>query len=169
MSLGSFVRERCFRRPTLCMAFLCMLTTGCPDNEASNDNPSVGQALFLVSNNTPFILMDMAPELPALRNLNAGAREHYLMKRAVAVVLDNALSKKQFAGKETFVIRMVLVSKKDEYGRPLWGEATELARFELDRSVLAGVTSQSIDGMKTEALRSTFRSVTFSQSTLQGR
>jgi hypothetical protein len=166
MPFCSFIREWSLRRSALYLVFLSMVSTGCADNQAGKDKPGVGQALFLVNKNAPFILMDMAPELAALQHLDGGEREHYLMKRAVTTVLDKALAKKEFAGKDTFTIRMVLVTKKDEYGRPLWGEARELARFELDRSILVGLTSQSVDVIKTEDLRSTFRSVTFSKSTL---
>ncbi len=116
--------------------------------------PFTNTVLSVVKQDKPFILMDLAPELSKLRGYTPAAQEEYLVKRALMVVRsDGVWKKKEYEGKNTFVVRMILLVELDEYGKPKWASALEIALVEIPRSALAQRSREAIAALDRQQTR----------------
>jgi hypothetical protein len=158
---------------------LAILLVGCDSDNAvepvtstnKGTTPTVqtgagGQVLHVVKNGKIYVLMDLQPERQRLKSLAEQAREEFLMRRALKEAMSLPTDREDFAGKDTITIRMVLVAGIDEYNRPRWGGAAEIAFFHLSRASLADLTSAAADKLPGAALRQRFQSVKLSLENL---
>jgi len=111
----------------VCLA-VALMASGCDDKStppAVDGGVPAGPARVLTTlkDEKPYILMDMSPELGTFKSLQGTERETFLLRRAVKAVHEHGLKETKFTGKDSFVVRMVLVEGKDEYNRPKWGSA----------------------------------------------
>lgn len=121
--------------------------------------PFTKNVTYVVKEQKPFILMDLAPELRALKAHGKPAQAEYLLKRALMVAAaDNVLRRKEYEGKDVFVVRMILLTELDEYGKPKWGSARELALLEVPRSAVSALSQEQINAMKLEEAKKLFTS-----------
>jgi hypothetical protein len=81
------------------------------------------------------------------------------MRRALREAAAVPADKPEFADKEIVAIRMVLVNGLDEYAKPKWGSASEVASFEVDRASVRALKAEDVNGLAGDALRQPFRSV----------
>ena len=110
--------------------------------------------LYVVKDEKPFVLVDMATELPRLKSFAAAGKEEYLLKRALMIAADDkVLGRKEYAGKDLFVVRMILLTERDEYGRPKWGGTAEIALVEVPRASIAGKDVAGIQALDLNAVR----------------
>jgi len=174
------------RSTSLLSALLVILATGCTGSKApppgvpgdtalakvappKSDKvdvltgPFTETILAVVKQEKPFILMDLAPELPKLKGYTPAAQEEYLVKRALmAVRSDNVWKKKEYEGKNTFVVRMILLGELDEYGKPKWGSAPEIAHMEIPRGAAAPLRRETIAALDREQTRKAVENCRFS-------
>jgi hypothetical protein len=143
-----------------------VLISGCteaidvpPTGPPSTQPTKVGAIACLMKDGKPFIMVNMAPELPNFGKAGKQAKEDYLQKRAAEVIIDFALTKEEYEGKDTFVVRMVLLDGKDDYNRPKWGSAVNLAFLELKREPLAGLSKDGLATIPKDKLGNVFSSV----------
>ncbi len=124
--------------------------------------PAVANKLFVLKAEQPFILLDVAPNLATLQSLGAEAQEEYLLRTAVRTLVAEALGRKEYQGKERFTVRVIAVTEKDEYKRPKWSTALELAVLETDRATLGELQAADVDLLMPDAitLRFTRRQLT---------
>lgn len=125
-------------------------------------SPKGTDFLLLLKDGKPFLLASVKQMVPHLRTLSQSAREEYLMRKAAAVVLEKALADERYVGQQAFTVNMVLPLGEDEYHRPRWGGAKEIAVLEVDRQRVTGLTAQSVEGLDASALRGLFVSARFS-------
>jgi hypothetical protein len=148
-----------------------------PPNEAQppksdkadvSTGPLTSTILSVVKDQKPFILMDMAPELARLKGYTPAAQEEYLVKRALtAVRSDNVWKKKEYEGKDSFVVRMILLTELDEYGKPKWGSALEIAIVEIPRRAVAQRTREAIAALDREQARKAVENCRFSLENIE--
>lgn len=100
--------------------------TGSIDAKAG---PHTTTTIATTKNGKPFVLVDMGPELPALAGWAPASQTEYLKRRAL--MLARAAAAGELAGKPEYTVRMIVLTTLDEYGRPRWDAAPELARFEV--------------------------------------
>jgi hypothetical protein len=130
-------------------------TTPVPSARVAIDEKS----LFVVKKDGhPCAHANLAKELPTLQSLNAAGQEEYILKRALVIVTESVLSRKECQSAEHFSVRLILVSKLDEYGRPKWGEASQLALLELDRAAVQALKPEAVDALSLDRLRGLFTS-----------
>jgi hypothetical protein len=117
------------------------------------------QSLFVVKQDGhPCAHANLVAELPTLQSLGAVGQEEYILKRALVIVTESVLPRKDCQSAEHFSVRLILVSKLDEYGRPKWGEASQLAVLELDRAAVEALKPEAVDALSLDRLRSLFTS-----------
>jgi hypothetical protein len=130
--------------------------------------PFTSTILSVVRDQKPFILMDMAPELARLKGYTPAAQEEYLVKRALmAVRSDNVWKKKEYEGKDSFVVRMILLMELDEYGKPKWGSAMEIALVEVPRGAVAQRTREAIAALDRDQARKAIEKCRFSLENIE--
>ncbi|MCE9548254.1 MAG: hypothetical protein K8T25_22505 [Planctomycetia bacterium] len=120
--------------------------------------PLTTTILYVIKDDKPHVLMDMLPEAPTLRGLTDAAAREYLMKRALAVLVGEGLGQEKFAGRTEFTVRMILLNDVDEYGKPRWGQAPQIALFSISRSKLERLDKKGVDALKRDQLPSLFDS-----------
>jgi hypothetical protein len=119
----------------------------------------VGALACLMKDDKPYIMVNMAPELPNFGKAPKRTKEDYLLRRAAEVIIDFALAKEEYDGKASFVLRMVLLDGKDDYNRPKWGSAVDLAFLELKRDSLTGLTKESLANLDRQKFAQVFSSI----------
>jgi hypothetical protein len=135
---------------------------GCDKDAPIEENPvpaPSATALRVVKDGTALILVDVQPEWDRLLKLTAPQRAAYFKRQAVMEALNLPTDQPQFAGKDRVKVRMVLLQGRDEYNRPKWGNAGEVAVFELSRSALDGITAESVNHLPDPNLNRLFLSV----------
>jgi len=151
----------------VCLA-VALMASGCDDKStppAVDGGVPAGpaQVLTTLKDEKPYILMDMSPELGTFKSLQGTERETFLLRRAVKAVHEHGLKETKFTGKDSFVVRMVLVEGKDEYNRPKWGSAKEIAIMETNRASAESITPESLGNLAEDKLRSAFTSSSFAK------
>jgi hypothetical protein len=101
--------------------------------------------LFAMKDQNPFVVTSLSAEIGTLRALEPSSQEEYLLRRGLAIVIDGALKRHEYEGKDHFWIKMVLVSGKDEYDRARWGNALVLALLEIDREAIVALKAFDVD------------------------
>lgn len=129
--------------------------------------PFTQTILYTLKDQMPFVLMDLAPELPKLKRYGHEGREEYLLKRALAVLVsDRVRKRKEYEGKDAFVIRMILLMELDEYGKPKWGNAPEIALLEIARDGVSSLTLDAVAALDLDAARKIFRTCRLSPANI---
>lgn len=112
--------------------------------------------LYVVKDGKAFVQLNLYPEADALRGLDAAARETYLYRRVAKSLLEKGLDHKAFAGKDEFVVRMVMLKSMDEYGRPKWGEAADIGRLIATRAAVEKHTGKTADTLSADDVAAMF-------------
>jgi len=138
-----------------------------PTNLAPGKLPK-DAVLLAVKDGKPFLLVNVASRLDSLKRVDRGDQEAFLQGQALWTVVDAALGHQPYQGKDHFVVRMITITERDEYARPKWGSAVELAVLELDRAAVAGLTTAGVEKMPPEKTTSLFTARRFSLENLAG-
>ena len=116
--------------------------------------PRTKTVMYVVKEGKPFILVDLARELPNFKDYAPAGQEEYLLKRALMIAASgDVLKRKEYEGKDAFVVRMILLLETDEYGRPKFNAAPEIALLEVARKVAAGLTPRRIAALTLDEAR----------------
>jgi hypothetical protein len=116
--------------------------------------PRTKTVMYVLKDGKPFVLVDLAPELPNFKDYAPAGQEEYLLKRALLIAAgDDVLKRKEYEGKDAFVVRMILLLEMDEYGQPKFSAAPEIALLEVARKVAAGLTPRRIAAMTLDEAR----------------
>jgi len=126
--------------------------------------PLTTTVLAVMKDKRPLVLADMLPEWPKLKELAPAEREEYLLRRALVLVHQRQNTKKDFADQPVFVIRFILLTELDEYSKPKWGAAPELALLEIERAKFASLTLEGIAALDTNAVKTLFKTAKIDQS-----
>ena len=59
-------------------------------------------------------------------------------------MLPGKASRPEYKDRSSFVVRMIVLVGRDEYQRPQWGSARELALLEIDRAALEKLSNDQI-------------------------
>lgn len=118
-----------------------------------------GHILYLHKNGKPFILIDIAPSIKEYASLCSSAQEEFLLKKALVALFDNKSIRNDYDGHDLFIFRMVCLTEKDEYGRPKWGTASEVAMLMARGSGIHGITKDEVFSFNGERLRTFFSSI----------
>jgi hypothetical protein len=97
-------------------------------------SPGMGDVVFAVVGGKTMVLRDLQPEAATLVKLDPAKRDEYLMKRAFASLDHKTMAKSPYKDNDRCVVRFVLLTSIDQYNRPVWGSAVEIAKFEIDLS-----------------------------------
>jgi hypothetical protein len=110
--------------------------------------PRTKTIMYVLKEGNPFVLVDLAPELPNFQGYPPAGQEEYLLKRALVIAAgDEVLKRKEYQGKDTFTVRIILLLETDEYGRPKFSAAPEIALLRVAREVAARLTPKGIAAM----------------------
>ncbi len=121
--------------------------------------PRTKGLMYVMKEGNPVIVADLAPEMANFQDYAPAGQEEYLLKRALIIAAaGDVLKRKQYEGKDAFVVRIILVLKTDEYGRPSFGDAPEIALLRVARETAAGLTPQRIAAMTLEEAKKAFAS-----------
>lgn len=112
--------------------------------------------LYVVKDGKAFVQVNLFPEIDALRSLDAAGQEAYLCRRAAKSLLEKGLSHKLFTAQNDFVVRLVVLKNLDEYGRPKWGDAAEVARLSANRPNLQTHAAEPAEKLDDSAAVSLF-------------
>jgi hypothetical protein len=119
--------------------------------------PRTKTVMYVIKEGNPVIFVDFSPELPNFQSCAPAGQEEYLLKRALLIAsAGDVLKRKEYEGKDAFVVRIILVLKTDEYDRPSFGDAPEIALLHLARETAARLTPQRIAAMTLEESRKAF-------------
>ena len=118
--------------------------TGAIDEVDILTGPHTTTILAVMKDDNPFVLMDMLPEAKILLSLTPAAQREYLLKRALVTLVDKVLPEKKYEGKDTFVVKMILLNEKDEYGKPQWGSAPVIALLHVPRTAVEALKIEKI-------------------------
>ncbi len=80
---------------------------------------------------------------------------------------DGVWKKKEYEGKNTFVVRMILLMELDEYGKPKWASALEIALMEIPRSALVQRTREAIAALDRDETRKAVENCRFSLENIE--
>ncbi|MFH1024906.1 MAG: hypothetical protein V1809_16115 [Planctomycetota bacterium] len=125
--------------------------------------PFAKDILYLMKDGNPLVLADMMPEAGKLAGHNEAARERYLMRRALQMVFEGLVKESKFAEQKQFVVSMILLKERDEYGRPQWATAPQLARFTVQPTIRS---KEDIEILATDQLMSQFSATKFNTAAL---
>jgi hypothetical protein len=143
-----------------------VILPGCSETPEDEGPSQPGQIIYAFKDNKPFIVMDMFPEMGRYKRLSPAAREEYLLRSALAALRSLSAAKEQYKGKETSVVRMLLVKSKGEYDDAQWGIAAEIALLEINNKRAAELVG-ALDSLKGDALRQCFSSVKVQHNQIQ--
>lgn len=130
--------------------------------------PRTETILAVLKDDEPFVLMDILPEVVTINTLTESARREYLLKRALLTIRANALGESQFLDKDTFTVRMILLKDVDEYGRPKWGTAPQVALLRLRRERIEPLTADDIHELERGQVEAMFLSVEIDPNHFEG-
>ena len=86
---------------------------------------------------SPFILIDLYPEIEIMISLTSDIeKKEYLLKRALLSVQESLEDDDEFSEHDVFVVRVILLKEVDEYNRPKWGTAPEVAILKIDKTLI---------------------------------
>jgi len=137
----------------------CRADRGGSDRVDILSGPHSTGIVMTVKDGMPFVLFDVFPEQSAMAALSEEGKQEYLLKRVLVVLAEKGLSEPQFEGRREFRVRIVSVSSRDEYGRPHWAAASEIAQLEVSRDRVEGLDAASVAALRPSDARQRFRSV----------
>jgi len=105
----------------------------------------------------PYITANVADDLPALREGDPGQREDALIRKAIKLTLDRGVGHKPYEGKDRFVVRLMVLTELDEYGKAKAGSSVELATVEVPRASLEGLTPERLAALSGPDLKKLVR------------
>jgi hypothetical protein len=116
--------------------------------------------VLALKDGTPYVTANVADDLPTLSQGDAAAREDALIRRAVQIAIERAVNHKPYAGKDEFVVRLIVLHELDEYGRAKSGSALELATVTVPRTSLDGLTASQVANLAGPDLKKLVRNPT---------
>jgi len=128
--------------------------------------PLTATVLAVMKDGRPLVLADMLPEWPKLKALAPAEREDYLLRRALILAGQKKEAKKDFAEQPVFAVRFILLTETDEYSKPKWGTAPELALLEAERAAFENLTLEDIAALDAKAVKARFKAVKIDQDAL---
>ena len=127
---------------------------------------NTGDVVFAIKDGKAMVLLDLQPEAGSLVKLAPAERDIHLRKRAFANLEHKIMAKTPYKDKDRCVVRMVMLTSIDQYNRPEWGSAVEIANFEIDLAKVRQ-TGKSASVLKLENVAEFFVSQTVNQENIK--
>ena len=125
-----------------------------------------GDVVFAIKDGKAMVLLDLQLEAESLVRLPPAEREIHLLKRAFVNLEHKTMARSPFKDKDRCVVRMVMLTAIDQYNRPVWGSAVEIANFEIDLAKVRQ-TGKSVTVLKQESVAEFFVSHTVIQDNIK--
>lgn len=141
----------------VCAAFFQLALSGeSKASKALQEEPITKTVLAVIKDKKPLILADILPEVEKLRAFSEDERSEYVYKRALMLLESRKNAKKDFKTHETFTVRLILLKDKDEYGKPQWGSAPEVAFLTIQRSEFDTLSVDDIVNLSADSVKKLF-------------
>jgi hypothetical protein len=137
-----------------------------PVNPKTAAATGTGDVVFAIKDGKAMVLLDLQPEAGSLVKLAPAEREIHLLKRAFANLEHKTMAKSPYKDKDRCVVRMVMLTAIDQYNRPVWGSAVEIANFEIDLAKVRQ-TGKPASVLKQENVAEFFVSQTVNQANIK--
>jgi len=114
--------------------------------------------VFAVKDDQPLILVDIAPEAEIIAKLKSPCQEVSVARRALLIVMEEALQRDEYSDYSTFLVRVLNVIEYDDYDQPQWFSAPVVALYEIERSVISSSSPELLKSMSLKEMDRFFRS-----------
>jgi hypothetical protein len=114
----------------------------------------------------PYITANVADDITSFKPGDATQREDALIRKAIRLALERGLHHKPYDGKDSFTVRLMVLTELDEYGKAKAGSSVDLATVEVPRASLEGLTVDKLVTLTGTNLKKLVRNSTVSLGNL---